>query len=241
MADWKKNISFVLIDTIEPGNIGASARALKNLGFSRLELVRPRKSPSGEAAWFAHGAEDILKRTVHHAELDQALRDKAVVIGTTRRTGKYRGPIHPIRNVTEKIRNLANVNRIAILFGKEDRGLTNDEASTCSFLIHIPADPGNPSFNLAQALLIVAYELASSSYRPEPFHRVISNEELNTLFNRLRLHLRLAGYEPKGIRDNEETIMKKLKQLLGRAELSHYEAKLLHGIISQLESKLAVR
>jgi len=86
---------FILIDTLESGNIGASARALKNLGFSQLALVRPDKFPSDEAGWFAHGADDVLSNATVHQELQDALKGKSVVIGTTRRAGKKRGRVYP--------------------------------------------------------------------------------------------------------------------------------------------------
>ena len=238
MEEWKNNISFILIDTLESGNIGASARALKNLGFSRLELVRPGKFPSDEAGWFAHGAEDVLSNAAVHRDLEDALKDTSVVIGTTRRAGKKRGQVYPVREAAEKIRQLSANNRIALLFGREDRGLTNEESAACSFMISIPAAPENPSFNLAQALLIIAYELSCSSYVISPSAAVISNEELSNLFQRLGGILKMAGYEPKGIRDNEKEIMADLRRIIARADITEREARMLHGIISQVEESL---
>ena len=101
---------------------GLGARALKNLGFSKLELVRPARFPSDEAGWFAHGAEDVLSNIKVFPELKAALADKSVVIGATRRIGKKRGQAYPVRDAAEKIRELAVNNRIALLFGREDRG-----------------------------------------------------------------------------------------------------------------------
>jgi TrmH family RNA methyltransferase len=238
MGGWKDNISFVLIDTVETGNIGAAARALKNLGFSRLELVRPRKFPSEEAGWLAHGAEDILSRVTVHPTLAEALKDKSVVIGTTRRTGKKRGPVYPVRDAAERLRQLSEHNRIALLFGKEDRGLTNEETAECSFMIRIPASPENPSFNLAQAVLIIAYELFSTGRTGSPLPATITTEELSRLFQRLRKIMEMAGYAPKGIRDDEEGIMADLKRLISRAAITGREARMLHGIVSQIEEGL---
>jgi TrmH family RNA methyltransferase len=238
MGGWKDNISFILIDTMETGNIGASARALKNLGFSRLGLVRPKKFPSDEAGWFAHGAEDILSRVAVHPTLEQALEDKSVVIGTTRRTGKKRGPVYPVRDAAERIRRLAESNRIALLFGKEDRGLTNEETAECSFMIRIPASPENPSFNLAQAVLLVAYELFSTGSTGSALPAMITTGELTGLFQRLRKIMEMAGYAPKGIRDNEDLIMSDLKRLMSRAAITTREARMLHGVISRIEESL---
>ena len=174
MKRWKDNVSFVLIETMESGNIGASARALKNLGFSRLELISPAKFPSEEAGWFAHGAEDILARAKVYSELTAALHDKSVVIGTTRRPGKKRGLVYPVREAVKRIRDLSKHNRIALLFGREDRGLTNEETAACSFMIRIPASPEHPSFNLAQAVLLIAYELSYGDHTVDVLHLQLS-------------------------------------------------------------------
>jgi TrmH family RNA methyltransferase len=238
MSRWKNNISFVLVETMEAGNIGASARALKNLGFSKLELVRPGKFPSDEAGWFAHGAEDVLFDIQVFPDLQAAMADKSVIIGATRRIGKRRGQAYPVREAAERIRKLSVNNRIALLFGREDRGLKNEETSECYFMINIPASPENPSFNLAQAVLIIAYELSYTSYTVKPPPGIIKNAEFLNLFRRLGNIMKIAGYEPKGIRDNEEEIMMDLKRLMSRTAITEREAKMLHGIISQLEASL---
>ena len=238
MDRWKNNISFILVETMETGNIGASARALKNLGFSKLELVRPGKFPSDEAGWFAHGAEDVLSNIEVFPDLKSAMADKSVIIGTTRRIGKKRGQPYPVRKAAERIRELAVNNRIALLFGRENRGLKNEETAECSFMINIPAAPENPSFNLAQAVLIVAYELSYTSYTVNAPPGIISNADFLNLFQRLGNIMKMAGYEPKGIRDNEKEIMMDLKRLMSRAAMTEREAHMIHGIISQIEENL---
>lgn len=235
MESWKDNISFMLIETMESGNIGASARALKNLGFSRLELVNPERFPSEEAGWFAHGAEDILARTKVYSELTAALSGRSVIIGTTRRPGKKRGLVYPVREAAKRIRDLSKRNRIALLFGREDRGLTNEETSVCSFMIRIPASPENPSFNLAQAVLLIAYELSYGDHSVTPSPAIVSSEEFNSLFERLRKIMKMAGYKAKDIRHNEDHIMSDLKRLFSRIGITGREARMLHGILSQLE------
>ena len=238
MDRWKNNVSFILVETMETGNIGASARALKNLGFSKLELVRPVKFPSDEAGWFAHGAEDVLSNIKVFQDLKAAMAGKSVIIGTTRRTGKKRGQAYPVREAAERIRELSVNNRIALLFGREDRGLKNEETAECSFMINIPASPENPSFNLAQAVLIIAYELSYASYTISPPPETISNAEFLNLFRRLQNIMKMAGYAPKGIRDNEREIMMDLKRLMSKAAIAEREAQMLHGIISQVEDSL---
>lgn len=238
MSDWRKNCSFVLIDTRESGNIGASARALKNLGFSHLELVRPAVFPSDEAGWFAHGADDVLENATISTDLDSALSNKSIVIGVTRRVGKKRGNTFPIRESVQRIRSLAENNRIALLFGREDRGLTNTETERCAFMITIPANPDNPSFNLAQAVLLIAYELSHDDHPVHPMPQAIDHKELEQLFLRIVSLLKTAGYAPKGIRDEEHAIFATLRRLAARTAITPAEARMLHGILSQTEIAL---
>lgn len=238
MEGWRDNISFILVEPREPGNIGAAARALKNLGFAQLGLVRPKRFPADEAAWFAHGAEDVLASTRVHDSLGAALNKATVVIGTTRRPGKKRGLVLPVREAAPRLRALAESNRIGLLFGREDRGLTNAEASACSFMISIPAARENPSFNLAQAVLIVAYELAHADFTLDPPPRALSTAEFDSLFRRVLGLLHSAGYAAKGIRDSEAAIMTDLKRIMGRAGITEREARMLHGVISQVEGGL---
>jgi TrmH family RNA methyltransferase len=238
MDKWKDNISFILVDTMETGNIGASARALKNCGFSHLQLVRPRNFPSDDAGWFAHGADDILSAVKVFPELASALKDKSLIIGTTRRSGKKRGLTYPVREAVERIRHFSENNRVALLFGREDRGLTNDETAECAFMIRIPSSPDHPSLNLAQAVLIVAYEISFASCIVPPPPETINHGELLNLFERIQKLMKLAGYAPKGIRDNENEIMSDLKRLISRTNITSREARMLHGIISQIEDSL---
>lgn len=238
MIEWKKNISFVLVNTADAGNIGSSARAIKNFGFLNLVLVRPRHFPSREAEILAHGAEDILRATRSYDTLGEALRGASLVVGTSRRTGKQRGPVVPIKRAAERIRESAADSSVSILLGREDRGLTNEELALCSFTVRIPASPENPSLNLSHALLLLAYELAAAEYSALAAEPVITMDELEVLFARIQSALTLAGYEAKGIRDSEDEIMARLRQLLARAGLSSREARMLHGVVSQVEAGL---
>jgi TrmH family RNA methyltransferase len=238
MKNWKDNVSFVLVGPREAGNIGASARAIKNLGFRRLELVAPAKGkfPSDEATWFAHSALDVLDRAVVYGGLRAALKEKSLVVGTTRRLGRHRGPIYPVKEAARRIREYAEKNPVAILFGREDRGLTNTETAQCAFLANIPADPKAPSYNLAQAVLLAAYETALAGCK-SPAPKLASHEELSFLYERLA-RIMEKTYEPKGDRNLKEKIMKNLKHLVGRAGVRDWELKMLHGLVSQMEKKL---
>ncbi|GAB4412052.1 MAG: RNA methyltransferase [Thermodesulfovibrionales bacterium] len=236
----KDNISFVLVEPKEPGNIGASARAMKNMGFRNLELVSPVRFLTDESKRMACNAVDILKHARIYTDFKDAIKDKALVIGTTRRLGKRRGLILPLKDGVKKVIAAARRNKIAILFGSEDRGLTNKEVEECGFLITIPSEPSAPSLNLAQSVLLVAYELSQKTYKtaaPE----LSTREELENLYSKIQSALRLLEYIPRGNRDLEKMIMRNIKHLIGRAGLTDWELRMLHGICSQIDKNLVKR
>jgi TrmH family RNA methyltransferase len=245
MKSWKDSVSFVLVEPREPGNIGASARAIKNMGFGRLCLVNPA-ALTDEAKWFARNALDVLETAPVSQTLQEAISDKAIVAGTTRRKGKKRGVIYPVGQGVQKLRALAEGNKIAILFGREDRGLFNEEVEECGFLLSIPTNSEHPSLNLAQAVLIVAYELSRAEYRESESYgksslapvRLVRHEELSLLYARISDTLKLLEYLSRGDRDIEKKIITNLKHFIGRAGITEWEVNMLHGLCSRIESKL---
>lgn len=238
MENWKENISFILVEPKEPGNIGASARALKNMGFHRLEIVGQKNLITDESRWMACNAIDVLERAKIFDDFRSAIAEKNLVVGTTRRIGKRRGLILTLTEGIKRIRNTAMNNRVAILFGREDKGLFNEEVEECGFLITIPSDKSSPSLNLAQAVLLVAYEL-NKDIPNTAIPAFVRHEELSILYDRIKEALRVLDYIPRGNRDLERKIMRNLKHLIGRAGLTEWEIKMLHGICSQVEKKLA--
>ncbi len=225
--------------------MGASARALKNFGFTRLELVKPKKFPSDEALWFAHGALDILEKATVHERFSDAVSEKALVAGTTRRLGKQRGPVYTLREGVKRVKKYALEGPVSILFGREDRGLTNRETEECSFLMNIQANTEMPSFNLSQAVLLMAYELfmagrvpAKGNAEAGPAGKSASRDELSFFFERLAGTLELLEYVPRGNKDMEITIIKNLRHMLGRAQVAQWELKMLHGLLSRLDARL---
>lgn len=258
MKDWKDNVYFVLVEPRESGNIGASARALKNMGFRHLCLVRPPSEMTDEARWLAHNALDILASAQVFESLSEAIRDKSIVVGTTRRTGKHRGLIIPVEQGLVRLSELACNNKVAVLFGREDKGLLNEEVAECGFLLKIPTSKVHRSLNLAQAVLIIAYELLKTEYGvagekavksqvsikaqhaqsrgyPDAF---VDHENLNAMFDRMARTLKSLEYLPRGDRDLEAKIMQNLKYFIGRAGITDWEMKMLYGICSQIEKKI---
>ncbi len=236
-APWKDNVSFILVEPREPGNIGAAARAMKNMGFSRLELVNPVDFRTEEAKWMACQGYGLLKDARVHLTFDEAIGDKHLVIGTTRRLGTRRGLIVRLEDSVKRIVSSAKKNRVAILFGRERNGLLNREVDECGFLVTIPTEPSAPSLNLAQSVLLVAYELSRRSYSMALPDLVVQGR-LPHLLARINETLHLLDYIPRGDRDLEKKIMKNVKHLIGRAGLTDWELNMLYGICSQVERKL---
>lgn len=237
---WKNNVSFILVEPKEPGNIGSAARAIKNMGFKNLELVNPADYHSAETRGFAHQSMDILKRARIYDSLGDAIRDKSIVVGTTRRTGKIRGLMYPFQELVRRIPALAKGNKVAFVFGREDRGLTNEEIRQCGYLTTIPSDKAQPSLNLAQAVLIVAYEI-SQIRRVSGAEKLLSREELAPLFERINHAIKLLGYQPRGSRDLEKSIMKNIRNILGRSGLTDWEARMIVGLCSRSEEIMSKR
>lgn len=270
MKNWKDNVSFVLVEPKESGNIGASARAIKNMGFMNLCLVNPPSLLTDEARWFACNALDVLDSAKSFPDFLSSIKDKTFVVGTSRRTGKRRGVILPVDQGAQIIMARAHTGKVAILFGREEQGLLNDEVDECGLLLTIPTSREHRSLNLGQAVLIVAYELLKAGYEmkesevrslkseekqrgakrkklpPRMFEsgefstQLVNYEEIGSLFDRMTATLKLLEYIPRGDRDLEAKIMLNLKHFISRSGLTEWELNMLHGILSQIEKKLKI-
>ncbi|MBN2653684.1 MAG: TrmJ/YjtD family RNA methyltransferase [Nitrospirae bacterium] len=245
---WSDNITFVLVEPREPGNIGASARAIKNMGFSKMKIVNP-PDLNDEARWLAHNALDVLKSAAIFTDLKSSISDSSIVIGATRRTGKKRGHIISLDDAGQQIADLAERSAISIVFGREDKGLYNDEVDECGFMINIPASIKQPSLNLSHAVLVTAYELSRirrmrnrakhsrSAVSDQHIFGMAPHAELSFLYERISTALKLLGYIPRGDRDLEKKIMNNLKHFIGRSGIAEWELNMLHGICTQIEKK----
>lgn len=243
MKNWKDNVYFVIVEPRESGNIGASARAIKNMGFKNLVLVKPPAVITDEAGRLARNALDVLGSAKTFDNLADAIKDKSVVAGTARRTGKRRGLIVPVKAGAKRLAGSARNNKVAILFGREDRGLYNDEVEECGLILNIPANKEQPSLNLAQAVLIVAYELSGAGFESsdsKKFQKLVKHEEIMLLYERMAGILKILEYTPQGDRNLEKMIMQNLKHFIGRAGLTDWELNMLHGIITRIHQKVKV-
>ncbi len=233
-AEGVPRVRFVLVEPQFDGNVGAAARALKNLGFSRLVLVRPQcDRESREARAWAVDGRDVLERAEVHETLDAALAGARAVVGTTRRRGKQRQPHFRLDRIAEELARLAASEDLAVLFGQEARGLTDRELDRCTHVVHLAAAEEFPSFNLAQAVLLVAYELRRAmlgSVAPEPRDPPAEHVEREAMYDHLQRALCAIGF----LRDDTaEPMMRRLRRLFGRAAPTTHEVRVLRGIAQQ--------
>jgi len=152
------NINVILVNTSHPGNIGAAARALKNMGIPNLRLVDPEEFPSDVARWRSASATDILDRVKVFPDLESAVADCGLVIGASARSRRMPWPMLNPRQCGQQVALDAVDNKVALVFGREDKGLTNEELQLCHYHVQIPADPVYSSLNLAAAVMVVCYE-----------------------------------------------------------------------------------
>jgi tRNA/rRNA methyltransferase len=239
-----QDITFILVRPRYPGNIGSVARALKNMGFAKLSIVRPSVLPiHPEARRLAVGAEPLLRKTKVFQTVEEATRGLHFLVGTSRRTGKYRKDFVLLPDLKEC---LPAGQKIGILFGAEERGLTNRELSHCHLVATIPANPDFPSLNLAQAVMVVAYQLhlfshginsvadkrdPSSSHRINSVALLASTDKIEGMYQHLEKMLDQIGFFPH---KNAFHMMRTIRQLFGRTGLTEREVRIVRGICRQV-------
>lgn len=227
-------ISIVLVGTLSSGNVGSVARAMLNMGLSRLVLVNPQCEPlDAEAVRMARDAQNILQSAIEVETLEEALADCHYAAATTARIGKRRGAARRPREIASHLLAQAGSGQVALVFGPEDRGLCAEHVALCQEVITIPTAPAFKSLNLAQAVLILAYELflASADLKQPAAPRRAALGTQETLFQDLQEVLLEIGYLNP---ENPEHIMLDLRQLLGRAGLTEREVRILRGLVRQI-------
>ena len=230
------HIHFVLVGTTHPGNIGATARALKTMGLRRLELVATRVFPSAEATARASGADDVLAAAGRHESLDQALAGCGLVLATSGRSRNIDWPVYaPEEAMDLVLRQAAEGTHIAIVFGRESSGLSNAELDLCHGMIRIPANPEFKSLNLAAAAQILSYELrrqylSGAPAEPLPEDRVPPADvaHMDRFYVELQACLAEIGYfDP----EQPRLLMRRLKRLFNRSRMDLNEYNIMMGII----------
>lgn len=234
------DVRIVLVETTHPGNIGAVARAMKNMGLSDLALVAPKVFPSEQATARAAGADDILNAAAVYTDLPVAIADCRLIIGASARLRSIPWPHTTPRECAGLVRCQPAGSRTAILFGREHSGLTNEELEHCQFLLHIPSNPDFSSLNVAAAVQIIAYELylaaGVAAGRAEVSPQLASSAEMESFFQHLEATLWDFGFLHE--RKSSPSIMRRLRRVFNRSRIEEREIHLLRGILSTLRYRL---
>jgi tRNA (cytidine32/uridine32-2'-O)-methyltransferase len=235
----------VLVGTTHPGNIGAVARAMKNMALDRLTLVAPRIFPSAEATARASGADDLLAAARVTETLDEAIADCALVIGASARPRTIACPQLTPRQCAELLAAAQPGMQAAIVFGREHSGLSNEELDRCHYQLHIPSNPDFASLNLAAAVQIVAYEVYAArigageggAAAPDPDAGPVSLEEMERFYAHLEAVLvEIDFLDPAHPRH----LMRRLRRLYNRLHPDRNEINILRGILKAVEDYAAV-
>ena len=228
-------IRIVLINTSHPGNIGATARAMKVMGLTQLHLVSPKIFPSAEATAMASGADDLLEHAVIHDSLESALQGCSLVLGTSARIRSLPMPQMDMRSAAQSALNEHEGQEIAVLFGQERAGLTNDEIMRCHQLVHIDTNPNYGSLNLSQAVQVMAYELrmavkggAGAVSAPSDWVPVDAGQ-MEMFF----VHLEKTLLDIKFMNPEQpKKLMARMRRLFNRARPDQNEINILRGILT---------
>jgi TrmH family RNA methyltransferase len=235
------NIRIILVNPSHPGNIGAAARAMKNMGLQHLYLVAPQKFPHPEAIYRASRADDIVQNAVVTKTLDEALQGCTYVFGTSTREREMSAPLIDVRAMSKMIMQQCQQQaKIAILFGREKYGLYNDELRRCQFQVKIPTVKDYSSLNLAAAVQVVAYELYVDLLNKDELSPVIADKksvakatagELEGLYRHLETAMIKIGFLHP---EKPRMMMPRFRQIFNRADLSKDDVDLLRGMLRKI-------
>lgn len=234
--------AIVLIETSHPGNIGAAARAMKNMGLHELRLVNPKQFPSAEATARASGADDVLVAAQQYVSIDAAVVDATLVIGASARSRSLPIPMLDPRGCARQIQLHPDASKAVILFGRERTGLTNEELNLCHYLVQIPVSPDYPSLNIAAAVQVICYELRMAALsggdvlppgaddKPD----YATAQQMEQFYQHLEQTLiDLEFLNP----DNPRQLMRRLRRLYNRARPDQNEINILRGILTAANRK----
>jgi len=231
--DLLKNVVVVLVGTKYPGNLGSVARAMNNMGLANLRLAAPKCSRDAEAMRMARSGGRLLSNARSCSSLKSALRGTPLVIGTSSKTGGKRQESFNPRALAPKILDHAARQKVAVVFGPEDTGLVDHDLMLCHLLLRIPTDRRGRSINLAQAAMIVCYELFMGQLEREPSRapRLASVEQVESMYGQLEEALRDIGFLHEA---NARHMMFRFRRFFGRAGLEKSDVSILRGVARQI-------
>ena len=235
VAAFLGRIRIVLIETTHPGNIGATARAMKVMGLEQLHLVAPKIFPHADATARASGADDLLQHAQVHETLEQAIQGCSLVLGTSARLRSLSMPQLNVRKAAEQAMTEPGGQDIAILFGRERHGLTNEQIQCCHQLVHIETNPQYGSLNIAQAVQLMAYELRMAALgsggveKPPTDWQPVDAGQMELFYAHLEeTLLDIEFLNPK----QPKKLMMRLRRLFNRARPDQNEINILRGILA---------
>jgi tRNA/rRNA methyltransferase len=237
--DPASRIAVVLSRPSHPGNIGAAARALKTMGFGDLRLVAPRNPPGPESEALASGALDVLESARTFERLEDALADVELAVGFSSRSRDLSHPVVPLREAAPGIVESARNGRVALVFGNETFGLTNEELGRCQMLCAIPANPRYASLNLAAAVQVACYEIATTAELHGTAASALKEPAAIEDIEALYVHWETSMVE-SGFLDPQQPkrLMERFRRLFARARLEREEVKFLRGMLAAYEKRM---
>lgn len=232
------NLSIVLVETSHSGNIGSAARAMKTMGLTNLRLVSPLQPIDEQAVSLAAGAKDVLDNAQTFTSFDDAIADCQLVIGTSARLRHLQNSLIEPRACGELAVQRAKQGKVAIVFGRERVGLTNEELLKCHYHLNFPTNPDYGSLNLAMAVQLASYEirmawLAGENLQKNPENRPLADYPTAENLEHFFAHTKRLYTELGFIRN--DAVMLKLRRLYQRAELERNELNLLRGMLTAVE------
>lgn len=250
-APYLSNVHVVLVNTSHPGNIGAAARALKNMGIPNLRLVDPQDYPNDVAIWRAASATDVLQSAQIYQTLEDAVGDCALVIGASARSRRMPWPVLSPRQCANHVVADAGEHKVALVFGREDTGLTNEELQLCQYHVQIPANEAYSSLNLAAAVMVVCYEVrvaflealaGNAPVAPAFYDAQVEDEywdvpkadghQLGLFYAHLEQALvDMNFHDPK----NPRLLMPRMRRLFGRIRPDAMEINILRGVLTYVD------
>ena len=238
-----KQVKIILIETSNAGNIGSTLRAMKTMAFSKLCLVNPKDFPSEQAETLAANAKDLIKDVEVVNTLDEALEGLNFVIGTSSRTRKVPWPNEALDQVSPKIISESNNGKkIGIIFGREDRGLTNEELQRCNLHVHIPANDTYPVLNIAMAVQVVCYQLYIDSHKnniaDKSTYWDVPLAESNHVERLIEHFIQVAAELEVFNKGNPRQIGARIKRMFTRIGLDEMEVNFFRGFLGAVEKKL---
>jgi len=243
LSDYVDSIKIVLVGTTHPGNIGAAARAIKTMGLKHLDLVSPKEFPSDEAIYRSKAAKDILDEASIYESLLESVKDCEIVIGTSARNRKVPWPVLDPKCASKEINSKVRKNtKVAIVFGREDRGLTNDELGLCNLHVHIPTNEEYTSLNLAQAVQIMTYEIRMSfrdldnkDNDQEWDVDLATSDQTERLIDHMdELMKEVEFYDT----ENPRKLLLRVRRFFKRSDIDVMEANIFRGLFSTIQKKL---